>query len=87
MESYNNFTAEKEKQGNAMNRQEAVAVLQEIVDVCKRIGVKQITLKAVTESVGYELHIKDHFNEQDTKCIEDILKKHKLLLKNKPMET
>ena len=69
-----------------MKRQEAVALLKEIVEACKTISLQHISLKAssqeaTVESEGFELHIKDHFNEEDWKCLETIIKKRNLSMK------
>ena len=64
-----------------MKRKEAIAILKEIVEVYKKVSVNHIILKAVTESEGYELHIRDHFGEKDCERLQHILQKHNLSMK------
>lgn len=67
--------------GNLLKREEAIAVLKEIAKACKTVGIEHISLKPVTESEGYELHIKDHFEEKDCERLQDILQNHNLSMK------
>ena len=64
-----------------MKREEAIAVLKEVVEACKTAGYSHISLKAVEESEGFKLHIKDHFDEKDFKRIADIIQKRNLNMK------
>jgi hypothetical protein len=71
-----------------LKRQEAIELLKEIVAACERVDYTNITLKppsdeAAEKSVGYELHIKDHFNEEDWKCMNDITQKRGLSMKKR----
>lgn len=61
-----------------MKREGAIAVRKEIVEVCKEVSVNHISLKSVTESECFELHIEDHFDEKDVERLRDILQKHNL---------
>jgi hypothetical protein len=58
--------------------EEAIAVLKEIVEVCKEVSVNHISLKPVTKSEAFELHIEDHFDEKDVEHLRDILQKPNL---------
>ena len=64
-----------------MKRKVAIAVLKELVDICTRVGVTYISLMPVTESEGFELHIENHFDEEDCERLKDILQKHNLGLR------
>jgi hypothetical protein len=64
-----------------MKREEAIAVLKEIAEACNTVGYTHISLKAIEESEGYELQIKDHFDEKDLERLNDILQKHNLSMK------
>jgi hypothetical protein len=68
-----------------MRRQEAVELLREIVASCHSIHPNHISLKTPSDkdtvSEGYELHIKDHFDETDLKCLKGILRKRSLRMK------
>ena len=64
-----------------MKQEEAIAVLKEIVEACSTVGVSHISLKPVTETEGYELHIKDHFDEKDSECLKAIIQKRNLSMK------
>ena len=70
----------------SMKRQEAVELLKEIVAGCKSISPNHISLKSPSDedtiSEGYELHIKNHFDKADLKCLSDILHKRSLTMKN-----
>ena len=63
-----------------MKREEAVALLKEIVGACRTVYLNHISLKtprekAAVESGGFELHIRDHLDEEDWKCLKDIIQK------------
>jgi hypothetical protein len=64
-----------------MNREEAMAVLKEIVKICQKVGVTYISLKSAKESESYELHIEDHFDEKDCEILQNILQKHNLSMR------
>jgi hypothetical protein len=70
-----------ERWGSNTNRKTAMAVLKEIVESCDTVGINHISLKPVTEPEGFELHIKDHFDEKGSKCVEAIIQKHNLSTK------
>jgi len=70
-----------ERWGSNTERKIAIAVLKEIVEICNTVGINHISMKPVTEPEGFELHIKDHFDEKDSKCVEAIIQKHNLSAK------
>jgi hypothetical protein len=64
-----------------VKREEAIAVLKEIVETCNKVDYKHIALNAIEESEGYELHIKNHFDEADFERLKDVLQKRNLSMK------
>ena len=72
--------------GNPLKREEAIAVLKEIVAACKKVDYTHIILKPPSaktnmKSEGFELHIKDHFNQSDYECLTAIIQKRNLNMK------
>lgn len=72
--------------GNSLKREEAIAVLKEIVEACKKVDYANIILKPPgvennMKSEGFELHIKDHFNQSDYECLTAIIQKRNLNMK------
>ncbi len=78
---FNNLFSKKHFKGNQLKREEAIAILKEIAEACNTVSIEHISLKPVTESEGYELHIKDHFEEKDCERLQDILQNHNLNMK------
>ena len=69
-----------------MKREEAIAVLKEIVEASKKVDYTHISLKPPRDktnlkSEGFELHIKDHFDQSDYECLTAIIQKHTLSMK------
>ncbi len=64
-----------------MDRDEALLVLKEIAKACKGLAIKQISLKPVTESIGYELHIQNHFDKYYCENLTKIIQKHNLAMR------
>jgi hypothetical protein len=69
-----------------MKREEAIELLKEIVAACKNIDYKRISLespseKANADSEGFELHVKNHFNEADWKRLKSIVQTRGLSVK------
>ena len=67
--------------GALTKRKVAIAVLKEIVELCSRADVTYISLKPVTESEGFEIHIRDHFDEKECERLQNLLQKHNLDMK------
>jgi hypothetical protein len=70
----------------SMKREEAIELLKEIVAACKNIDYKLISLespseKANADSEGFELHVKNHFNEADWKRLKSIVQTRGLSVK------
>ena len=70
-----------------MNRQEAVAVLREVLEACQDImDMNYVSLnpsdaKIRKKSYDYELHIKCVLNSSLKRCLTPILEKHQLRMK------
>ena len=69
-----------------MKREDAIAVLKEIIEACKAVDYTYISLKppgdkSNVKSEGYELHIKDHFYKSDYECLTAIIQKRNLRMK------
>ncbi len=68
-----------------MDRKEAVQVLKEIYEACETIDESWVALMPPDAdgviAEGYQLHIKTKINELDKNCIESILRKYGLELR------
>jgi hypothetical protein len=80
----NNIHFIKEKKRlMCLKRQEAIELLKEIVAATKSVNYTQISLNPPSEKVqmkseGYELHVKNHFDEADWQSLKTVIQKRGL---------
>lgn len=71
----------KDDVGTSVRRQEAIALLKEILVSCRVLNPKHVALTPSNNAADFELHIKDHFDDKDWNCLKGIIQKHDLNMK------
>ena len=66
-----------------MEREQAVEVLERIIESCKTVDGQFLALMPpnLSDSLshGYQIHIKANLTGMERKCLENFLKEHKLV--------
>lgn len=64
-----------------LHRQEAVDVVKEIEASCKFLNPREIFLEQSDKADHYEIHVKDHIDDEIWECLKGIAKKSDLEMK------
>ena len=74
-----------------MNRSEAVKVLKDVLEKCPSVDGAYIALmpsdSADLLSHGFQIHIKTSLSQEDRRCVQELLTKQGLKLKETPDKT